>query len=378
MRVLMLSKACVVGQYQTKLEELAKQSDLELTVVVPPFWRDERGVLRLERAHTQGYKLLVEPMALNGQFHLHFYPTLEKILVRVRPHIVHIDEEPYNLATFLALRAARRADAKAVFFTWQNLLRRYPPPFGWIESYVLRNVDYAMAGNAEAVQVLRAKNYRGGVRVIPQFGIDPDTFTPHSTIEPTHQPTKQPFRIGYAGRLVPEKGVDVLLRAAARLNGDWELGIVGSGPEKARLQSRARELRIEERVRFDAPRPSAGMPGWYAQVDVVVQPSLTRTNWKEQFNRVLIEAMGCGVPVIASDCGEMPNVIGDAGLIFREGDVEALRAHLAALQDDLTRRAELGKCGRARVLAHFTQAQIAAETYRVYRSVCGRTREASQ
>lgn len=378
MRVLMLSKACVVGQYQTKLEELAKQSNLELTVVVPPFWRDERGVLKLERAHTQGYTLLVEPMALNGQFHLHFYPTLRQILARVRPHIVHIDEEPYNLATFLALRAARRVNAKSVFFTWQNLLRRYPPPFAWFEAYAFRHSDYAIAGNVEAENVLRAKGYRGPVSVIPQFGIDPDTFTPHPTIEPINHPSNHPFRIGYAGRLVPEKGVDVLLRAVARLENNWELGIVGSGPEKAHLQSRVRELEIEEHVRFDAPRPSVGMPGWYAQVDVVVQPSLTRTNWKEQFNRVLIEAMGCGVPVIASDCGEMPNVIGDAGLIFREGDVDALRAHLAALQGDLTRRAELGKRGRARVLAHFTQAQIAAETYQVYRSVCGRTREASQ
>ena len=83
--------------------------------------------------------------------------------------------------------------------------------------------------------------------------------------------------------------------------------------------------------------------------------------------------MGCSVPVIASDCGEMPNVVGDAGLIFREGDVDALRAQLAALQDNLTRRGELGKRGRARVLAHFTQAQIAAETYQVYRSVYSTT-----
>jgi glycosyltransferase involved in cell wall biosynthesis len=111
------------------------------------------------------------------------------------------------------------------------------------------------------------------------------------------------------------------------------------------------------------------MPAWYAQVDVVVQPSLTRANWKEQFNRVLIEAMGRAIPVIASDTGEMPNVVGDAGLIFAEGDVNALRAQIAALQNDPARAAELAQRGRARVLAHFTQTRIAAETYAVYREI---------
>ncbi len=368
MRVLMVSKACIVGQYQTKLEALARLPNIELTVVVPPFWRDERGMIPLERAHTTGYTLFVEPMRFNGQFHLHYYPTLPRIIDRVRPEIVHIDEEAYNLATFFALRAAHRVGAKTLFFTWQNLVRDYPPPFSWIESYVLRRVDYAIAGNAEAIDVLRAKGYRGDLSAIPQFGVDPDEFAPDNrptTQQPNH-PTRQPFRIGYAGRLVPEKGVDILLRAVAGLDGNWELRVVGSGPELPRLQALARALRIEARVRFDAPRLSVEMPAWYAQTDVVVQPSLTRRNWKEQFNRVLVEAMACEIPVVASTCGEMPNVIGDGGLVFPEGDCAALHAHIELLQHDPARRRELGQRGRARVLARFTQARVAEETWQVY------------
>ena len=103
MRILMISKACVVGAYQKKLEEMARLPELELTLVVPPYWRDERGVLELERQHTEGYELVVEPMTFNGNFHLHFYPGLGKQIRRVRPDLVHIDEEPYNLATAHAL-----------------------------------------------------------------------------------------------------------------------------------------------------------------------------------------------------------------------------------------------------------------------------------
>jgi glycosyltransferase involved in cell wall biosynthesis len=100
-----------------------------------------------------------------------------------------------------------------------------------------------------------------------------------------------------------------------------------------------------------------------------VLPSRSRPNWVEQFGRVLIEAMACGVPVVGSDCGEIPNVVGDAGLIFPEGDVEALRECLARLMREGDLWADLSRRGRERVLAHFTQAQIAAQTVAVYRRV---------
>jgi len=178
MRVLMISKACVVGAYQRKLEEIAACADIQLTAAVPPEWRDERGVLRLERAYTCGYELVVEPMALNGSFHLHFFPRLGALIARLRPDVIHIDEEPYNFATWHALRLARKHKAKTLFFSWQNLLRRYPFPFNRMERYVLRHADAAIVGNQEALAVWRAKGYTGPIRVIPQFGIDPDIFIP--------------------------------------------------------------------------------------------------------------------------------------------------------------------------------------------------------
>src|SRR4051794_38834358 len=209
MRVLMLSKACIVGQYQTKLTTLAAKPNLELTVVVPPSWRDERGTLKLERKHTTNYDLIETPMRLNGHFHLHYYPALPEILKRVQPDILHIDEEPYNLATFRATRAVQRANpnARILFFSWQNLLRNYPPPFAWMEQYVYQKSDAAIAGSLEAEKILRRKGFTKQLCVIPQFGV-PDSF------HPLPQPRgDSPITIGYAGRLVHEKGIQVLLRA---------------------------------------------------------------------------------------------------------------------------------------------------------------------
>ena len=135
------------------------------------------------------------------------------------------------------------------------------------------------------------------------------------------------------------------------------------------MRSLAHELGLVGRVAFAGKIPTAQMPEFYHRLDVLVLPSRTRPNWKEQFGRVLVEAMACGVPVIGSDSGEIPHVAGDAGLIFTEGQVDALRACLAKLVDKPELRANLGRQGRERVLAHYTQAQMADRTYQVYRSM---------
>ncbi len=367
MRVLMISKALVVGQYQTKARALACKPGVELTVVVPPSWKDERGILELERKYVDTYPLLVAPLHWNGNYHLHYYPTISQILSHTQPDIIHLDEEPYNLATFHALFIARRLHphVRILFFTWQNLLRAYPLPFRWMESYVYRHSHYALAGNQAAVEVLRTKGFEKPIRVIPQFGVDPITYSPIDM----RRHNSDRFIVGFAARLVPEKGGALLLTALARLGGSWELRLVGSGPERAHLEKLARELQIEGQVRFSAWQPSAQMPDFYRGLDVFVAPSQSRPNWIEQFGRVLIEAMACGVPVIGSTCGEIPNVIGEAGVIFREGDADALVHALSELMNAPARRYELGARGRARIFEKFTQQQIVDETFDVYQEM---------
>ncbi len=136
MRVLMVSKALVTGVYQKKLEELAALPDIELLAVVPPSWSENRvGTIPLKRMFTNGYEMAVEEMRLNGRHHVHYYPGLGKQMRRFKPDLVHIDEEPYNLVCAQATMLARRAKARTIFFTWQNLDRRYPPPFSLFERY---------------------------------------------------------------------------------------------------------------------------------------------------------------------------------------------------------------------------------------------------
>lgn len=368
MRVLMISKALVSGTSQRKLEELAKCPGCELTLVTPPYWQSDDGSKQmLERLYTSGYRMIVTPLTFNGNFHLHYYPRLGSIMREVRPEIVHIDEEPYNFATFHAMRLARAVKARALFFTWQNLYRSYPPPFRQMELYNYRRAAVALAGNREAAEVLRSKDYRGPIRILPQFGFDTDIYR---RSEPRPSRTAgDPFTLGFLGRLVENKGLPTMIEALTHLPDYCRAVFIGHGPMKSVLEEQAARLGVTDRVVFKPGVPTYEVPRELAQLDVLVLPSLTRPNWKEQFGRVLCEAMACETPVIGSDSGEIPYVIADAGLVFPEGDAEALSERVQQLLDNPQLYAQLAQKGRQRVLENYTQESIARQTFEVYREM---------
>jgi glycosyltransferase involved in cell wall biosynthesis len=362
-----VSKILVVAAYRRKLDEIAARPEVdELVVVTPPVWREPGGrALVFEPSDgPTPYTLRVEPICFNGNYHLFFWPRLGRVLHEVRPDLVHLDEEPYNVATALGTWQAQRIHAPSVFFAWQNLPRRYPPPFRWLEQSVFRHSAHAIAGSDEALQVLRTKGYPGPASVIPQFGVDPELFAPGPPPPTGNQPV-----IGFISRLVEEKGIFVLLAALAGLSCNWRLHVVGSGPREQDARRRAAELGLADRIVWERGVPSTRIPERLRTFSVLVQPSVTRRHWKEQFGRALMEAMACGVPVIGSSSGEIPNLIGDAGLVFDEGNSEALRAALRRLLEDTELQSELRQRGRTRIMERFTHQRIAERTVEVYRSM---------
>lgn len=364
MKIALLSKPLVNGAYQTKCEALAALPGVDLTVIVPPSWR-EIGAWEtaLERRYTAGYRLICTPIAFNGHHHVHFYPRLGGLLRAIQPDVFHVDEEPFNVATFHAMWLGRRLGARLAFYTWANIHRRLPPPFSLFERACYAWSGRAFAGNRAAAAILRAKGYRKPIDILPQFGIDPDLFQPAAA-----RPDR-PFTIGYLGRLVEAKGVQVLLRAVARLRGDWRLVVAGAGAYQPALAALATELGLGGRVAFRPQMPSSAVPEFYRSLDALAVPSLTTPAWKEQFGRVIIEAMACRVAVVGSDSGEIPHVIGDAGLVTPEGNPAALAAALQRLHDDPAERDRLAEAGRRHALAHYTQAALAKQYYAAYQQL---------
>lgn len=365
MKILMLSKALVVGAYQRKAEELAALPGVDLTVAVPPVWQEPGvGPVPLEKRYTSGYRLAVLPMWLNGHFHLHFYPGLKRLVELIQPDIFHIDEESFNFATFQAMQLGVQHRAKCCFYNYANIERRYPPPFSTFERYTLRHATAAIAANHEAAAIIERHGYEGPIHILPQFGIDPELFYPAADPLPS-----EPFRLGYFGRMIESKGVLDLLEALAQLPDVVHLLLVGDGELLPRIEARIAELDMQHRVALRSRVPSTEVAAEMRQLHAFVLPSRTTPRWKEQFGRVLVEAMASGAPPIGSDSGEIPHVVGDAGLIFHEGDVADLVAKIRTLVERPELRAELARKGRERALAHYTQRALAESYYSVYQQM---------
>ncbi|HEV8310475.1 MAG TPA: glycosyltransferase [Methylomirabilota bacterium] len=370
LRVLVVGHTYTVRLNRDKFYELAKRPDLDLVVVTPEMWPDY--IQPVYSRSEPGEPLDVRPLPTwkAGNEVLYVYrPALLGLIRRFRPHVLHVEQGASALVYFQCLVAARLVGRRprALFFTWVNLPYARPWPFSWIERYNLAHTDWAICGNRDAEDVLRGRGYRGPVTVLPQLGVDPEVFRPLEVPELRSRLGLKHFVIGFVGRLVPEKGLRTLVQAAGRLAGEYQLLLVGRGSLRAEIERAAGALGLADRLVLVDPVPHDQVPGYLNCMDALVLPSLTTPAWKEQFGHVLIEAMACGVPVVGSSSAEIPRVIGDAGLIFREGEAGQLAAHLQGLMDEPTRRARLGQAGRQRVLAHFSHRRIADETYEIYR-----------
>jgi glycosyltransferase involved in cell wall biosynthesis len=297
------------------------------------------------------------PVHFPGHHHFHLYHGLGKALRRTVPDLLYIDQEPWTVSTAHAAWVAARIPCPVVCFTWQNLLKRYPPPFPTLERSVHRRVTMIIAGNEEAGEVLRRRGYRGLVRVIPQFGVDLDKFRSGPSTRAELGLPLQGIAIGFIGRLVAEKGIDTAVRAIAQVP-QARLVLAGVGPLENALRALAATLHVADRIHFLGGFPSDQIPTVLRGLDGLILPSRTTRRWKEQFGRVLIEAMAADVPVIGSNSGEIPNVIGDAGLVFAEGNVGDCARALRVLLDAEGRR-KLAIRGAARVRACYDQNVIA-------------------
>ena len=365
MKILMISKGLVVGAYHGKLRELSKLG-VELTVVVPPRW----GRQELEKVEPDEYELLVRGCRFSGSHHFHYYPAISSVVGRDAWDLIHIDEEAFNLVTYHALKACLRGGRKVIFYSWQNIYKAYPPPFNYFERFSHQHVQAAIAGTEEIREVLFAKGFCKPITVIPQFGVDPEFFQKRDVTDLKRKlGLADKFAIGYVGRIVKEKGIADLIRALVSLPKRCVLVLVGSGEFERPIRKLSENLGVASRIRWVPHILSLEVPEYMNAFDVLVLPSRTTSRWKEQFGRVLIEAMACETPVVGSSSAEIPRVIGEAGLVFPEGDVAAFSGKLQRLHDDLSLALDLGAKGRARVLEKFTHRRIAVETLRAYEQV---------
>lgn len=366
-KILIVSHPCVTPVNQQFYAEVERQTGWELTIVAPANWKNEYGnMLSPERWSGYQGRLLSIPVWRSGDIPLHVYRSVfTPLLQELKPDFIYVHHEPYAAATAQVYLANRLSIKTPIsFFTWQNIFKRYPFPFRQTEHWVLQESSFAFPGSRSAEEVLRQKGFAGNSVILPS-GIDANIYFPRLEAEALKSNLRMDrgeVLIGYLGRIVEEKGLKTLLYALREIQDlPWRLIVVGSGSYETQFDAIAQTLQLTHRISRLGYIPHTEAPLYLSAFDMLVLPSETRPNWKEQFGRVIIEAIACGTPVVGSDSGEIPYLIQatGGGLTFPEEQPKALAEQLQQLLLQPLLRLQLVERGREVVLQNYTNVSLA-------------------
>lgn len=341
-----ISHPAVVSVNQEVYRELARRG-WEVTIVLPSRWRSAYSGTSMAPQILAGMEGAVRPLPvmLSGRPQRHFYLARARTLcARAHPDVAFVEAEPYSLVASQWGSALVKLNVPFGVQCAENIDRALPGPVRRLRARALRDAAFVVARSQSAARLARAWGARGEV-----------DFAPHAVPrwERLPRPAERPFTVGYAGRLVESKGLLDLLAAVRGLTAPVELLLIGDGELRDRLEGQPIP---GSRVNVIDGLGHERMAEGYAHLDVLVLPSRTTPTWKEQFGRVIVEALWCGVPVIGSDSGEIPWLIEltGGGLVFPEGDPAALTAALNELRAAPALRERLAGSGRAAVERMFS------------------------
>jgi glycosyltransferase involved in cell wall biosynthesis len=378
LRVLFISHAYVVGVNQGKLNAIDQIPNIAVGLLAPSNWKalEWNRALPLEHPYPN-LQLYSAPVLFTGRVGAYFYApwTIWKVAQDFQPDIIQVEAEVFSLCAFEVAILARITGKPIVIFGWENQLRQLSLLRWQICQFVLRTASAIIPGNQDGANIMKKWDYQGLLEVMPQMGVDPHFFTPSTTSITTA--TTAIFRIGFLGRLAHSKGIDIIFQAVTQLrnrNISSQVILCGSGPEEAKLRNLAESLQIADLVTWRGAVPHQQAPAELSLFDVLVLPSRSTATWKEQFGHVLIEAMSMGIPIVGSDSGEIPNVIGRSDLVFPEEDHHALANILARLINDPEWRKATGQYGIKRVQQLYSHEQIAHRSVALWQTILQKDR----
>ena len=338
---------------------------VSLAVAVPDKWAGSDGKsLSTSWGDDAGVRVVPIPVIgrVSDPHRLHWSAkTLRRLLTDFRPDLLHIEEEPWTQPASLALGLARRLGIRSVLSTAESLPGRYSIRQRFRRERSLRLATGVIGANRLALALATKRRPKLPHLALPQIGI-----TPPPAVARVPHPG---LAIGFLGRLVPERGLDLLFRACVGLAGKWTLTVIGTGPSQEELETLAERLGISARVFWLGALPRQGVDEVWPRLDCLVFPARTTERWVATTARAALHAMANGVPVVASDSGALPEIVGDAGRIVPEEDVAALSAALESLYTDRAECERLGAAARRRIMDEFSDGAIATKTLNFWRSL---------
>ena len=362
MKVACISHGSIVGLNRRPYDLLRTAHGIDMTVIVPETWAGDLPAPAIRFTPEPGGDCRALPVRRSGNGSLFTLKGLAATLRALQPDLILLDEEPWSLAAWQTLRA--RLAAPLLFYTKQNIAKRLPPPFGFVRRFTYRRAACAWAVGGTTAEVLAATGFTKPVDIVPH-GVEISAFLPGRDDERRRALGLEGVVIGYAGRLVEEKGVRDLL-AAARLLADrtttpFTICIAGAGPLASEVEHAAAHDGV--RIRLLPAVPHHEAPGLYRLMDIFVLPSRETPRWREQFGRALVEAAATALPIVACGTGEIPFVmqgLGGGGAVVPAESPAALASALEALVADPPRRAGIGAANLEAARRGYSQEAIAS------------------
>ena len=284
----------------------------------------------------------------------------KKTLERINPDSIWIQQEPTDALTLSTLKYFRNNDCvNIVCSVCENIFK----DGSWKKKFECRRLWPRLNGLLATAQTsIDGVREAGMPKTVPAQTLVAGMEGPPESVSKLQIPVDlehKRFVVGFAGRICEEKGWKVLLHALANLHDHCCVVLAGSGPQDQLLTDWIREKKLHDRVVPLGLLPKDKLWQFYHSVDCLVLPSLTLPRWKEQFGGVLADAMAMGVPIVGSDSGSIPEVVGPAGLIVPEADVQALAAAIRRMDQEPELHRKFSQAGRRRFLEEFSIAAYA-------------------
>jgi len=337
----------------------------EVTCAAPKYFRgtNDLAPVELVRTPSDDFPLVALDAYLTSKVHVFSWGVSLRGLLRQDWDVVHAWEEPYILAGWEIARLVRNP-SKLVFLTMQSNPKRYPPPFSWLErDSMARAAGWVSCGDSIKRNLSERPGYDRPHRMIP-LGVDVDTFKsdPAARVQALSAlgwNADGPPVVGFIGRFVPAKGLRLLMQALDQIREPFRVLFLGAGELEPELLQFCRRHADNGRVLHV---PHHEVPMYINAMDLLCAPSQSTPEWREQFGRMLVEAAACGVPVIGSDSGEIPVVIGDTGVVVGEADLQGWVSAISDLLGSPRRRAELAAAGLTQAHERYAW-PVVARTY---------------
>lgn len=278
--------------------------------------------------------------------------TIRRLLADVRPDLVHIEAEPESDLAGTASSLATKLGIPYVLFSWQSV----PKSLGFLTRRravrVLQGAAGVIGGNRLAMNLLRALAPQAVATSLLPAGV--------TVGNPVERPVRDELVVGFAGRLVPERGLAFLIEALRHTFGKWRLVVAGTGPEQEAIEASAQRLGLASRLSWLGGLREESLATLWSEIDCLAVLSRDTPTWVDHHSPILLEAMGRGITPIVTSTGALAELVGDAGPVV--ADQKALSAALQAWVADPASCRARGAVARQWTMSRFSTTVVAAKT----------------